>query len=113
MANNLKELCPSLILLHKGCVAACRIAPLKQGSHAWIGVYPLWNYEHLKRKGDYRIRVFDVDDRYLVDDNDVWDGVMQNRADIYVFGDEEMIAKVKDFIDPINLTNTLDSEYPV
>jgi hypothetical protein len=113
MANNLEELCPALILLHKGCVVACRIDPLKPGSHAWIGVYPLWNYEHLKRKGDYRIRVFDVYDRYLVNDNDVWDGVMQNRADIYVFGDEEMIAKVKDYIDPINLTNTLDSEYPV
>lgn len=113
MDSKLEERCPALLLLRKGIVAACEIEPVSEGAKAWIGVYPLGCYEHLRSKGDYRIRVFDVETKYLTDDNDVWDGVMKSRADVYVFGENRMIETVAEFIDPNNLTSTEQSEYPV
>lgn len=113
MDSNLEERCPALSFLRKGLVAACEIEPVSHGAKAWIGVYPLCYYEHLRSKGDYRIRVFDVETKYLTDDNDVWDGVMKNRADVYVFGEDRMIETVAEFIDPKSLTSTDLSDYPV
>lgn len=113
MDSNIEERCPALSFLRKGFVAACEIEPLNQGARAWIGVYPIGYYKHSRSKGDYRVRVFDVAIVHLTDENDVWEGVMNNRADEYVFGESRMIETVAEFIDPKRLTNTDQCEYPV
>lgn len=113
MDSSIENKCPALTRLRKGYVAACEIEPTQSGRRAWIGVYPLHAHKHIKHKGDYRLRVFEVDEKYLVDDNDVWDEVMHVRADIYLFGEKGLISRLEEFIDPTSLTDPQSSQYPV
>ena len=70
--------------LKRGQVVAAEVQATSPNHRAWVGVYPL-------EPGDgghkYRIRQFEVAEEYLVDDNDVWEETMENKADLYVHGE--------------------------
>jgi hypothetical protein len=113
LVDSVNEKCPAIGRLRKGYVAACEIPAVKFGRRAWIGVYPLHCHQHLKARGDYRIRVFEVEEEYLVNDNDVWEGVMESRGDFCVADEASLLARIEEFIDPFALSDPQSCEYPV
>jgi len=113
MEDKVMAKCPAIARLRKGLVVACEIPAIKEGRRAWIGIYPLHHDEHHRAKGDYRIRVFEVEEKYLINDNDVWDGVMESRGDVSVLGEAALLARIEEFGDPSCLGEPQDCEYPV
>ena len=113
MMNDAEKRCPAIARLRRGSVAASEIKAISPGCRAWIGVYPLHPFPELKHKGDYRIRVFEVEEKYLVDDDDVWDGVMKNRLNEYVFTEKVLLETIERFIDPSQLSTPFKCDYPV
>ena len=105
--------CPALARLRNGFVAACEIPAIKEGHRAWIGVYPLHANEHHRAKGDYRVRIFEVEEKHLLNDSDVWDEVMESRGDFCVVGESALLARVEEFVDPFCLGEPRDCDYPV
>lgn len=96
--------------LRAGKMIAAEMPATSPDRRKWIGVYPLPD-EH---EFQYRIRVFEVDKKHLVDDNDVWEGTMINCGDYYLNGEEELIRKLSELItDTGSLTNPWDCDYPV
>lgn len=94
-------------------MAACEIPAINSGRRAWIGVYPLHSLQFPKDGADYRIRVFEVEEKYLINDNDVWDGVMESRGDFGVAGEDALLAQIESFVDPSSLGEPQGCDYPV
>jgi hypothetical protein len=57
--------------------------------------------------------VFEVDECHLIDDNDVWEGTMHNRADEYIFGEDNLLKSVNAFTDPKKVVTPWDCDYPI
>jgi hypothetical protein len=104
---------PAITRLRKGYVAACEIPATQDGRRAWIGVYPLHPYDFYKTEGDYQVRVFEVENKYLINDNDVWDGVMKIRGDFCVIGEDSLLEKIEEYTSPAALGDPQDCEYPI
>ena len=59
------------------------------------------------------MRVFEVAEEYLADENDVWDGVMVNRADVFIVGEECLLSRIEEFTEPANLNDPQSCSYPL
>ena len=86
--------------------------PASQSNHrAWIGVYPL--------KGGrqeyyvYRVRLFEVDEKYLEDDNDVWEETIKIKKDFIAEDEEDLINKLEKIIDTDLLDDPWKCDYPI
>ena len=113
MDDNLLERCPAIGRLRRGYLAACEIESTLDGHRAWIGVYPIHSSGEHRGKGDYRIRVFEVDEKYLINDNDVWNEVMIDREDTCVFGEDNLVTVIERYTCATRLGAPQDCDYPV
>ncbi len=74
-----------LARLKKGLMVAAELNSAREDFRTWIGIYPL---KDNSMKDYYRVRVFSVDKKFLIDDNDVWEETMESKKDYKVKGEE-------------------------
>lgn len=96
--------------LKSGNLVAAEIKSTNSRRRAWIGVYPLDS----SMQPQFRIRKFEVDKRYLVNDNDVWEGTMEAKEDYYAKDVNELKLIISNIMaEPKELGNPWDCEYPI
>jgi hypothetical protein len=103
--------CPAILRLRKGNVAACEIPAVKAGRRAWMGIYPLHCHKYFKHKGDYRIRVFEIEEKFW--NEDIGESELEVRGDVYLTGEETLLARIEEFVSPSLLGEPQGCDYPI